>query len=417
MKKALKLFLYILLGIILLGTVISYISYSNYWAKDPEAEVDSTYLDYYHESYEDCRNAFVECSLQLAEDFDSVQTGKFYVPSETDNDLTIDWCYIPAQEQKDKLLILTSGLHGIEGYTGSAIQLMFIEKILVPGLPDNMGVLLLHGLNPYGFKYYRKVTENNVDLNRNCVTGNAMFDIKNEGYGKLTGLLMPAKKVNLYNLRNQFFYLVAIYKIIRESMPVLRQAALQGQYDYNKGIYYGGRAYEPQIDTIKPFLIDRIGDYKILLNVDLHTAYGKRGKMHLFLDKPDDADVLRGIEKVFKGVQIDWGSSDDFYTINGEYIGWANSLVPDVLCLPMLFEFGTMDSQETFGSLKSIQVMINENQGVHYGYKNRKNEIKTKYLFNEMYYPSSLVWRSKAISDAYKMMTEMMGNYERISFD
>jgi hypothetical protein len=139
--------------------------------------------------------------------------------------------------------------------------------------------------------------------------------------------------------------------------------------------------------------------------------------MHLFLDKPDDADVLRGIEKVFKGVQIDWGSSDDFYTINGEYIGWANSLVPDVLCLPMLFEFGTMDSQETFGSLKSIQVMINENQGVHYGYKNRKNEIKTKYLFNEMYYPSSLVWRSKAISDAYKMMTEMMGNYERISFD
>jgi hypothetical protein len=66
---------------------------------------------------------------------------------------------------------------------------------------------------------------------------------------------------------------------------------------------------------------------------------------------------------VFKESTIDWGSGADFYTKTGEYTDWVSSLVPDVLCIPMLFEYGTLDSQTTFGSLKSMQIMILENQG------------------------------------------------------
>jgi hypothetical protein len=417
MKKALKIILYTLLGVILLAIMGSYIRYHTYWAKDPLVEVDSSYLFYYHQTYDECRNAFVRSIENAIIDFDSVKTGQIYVPSKVDNDLTLDWCYIPAQKVKEKLLIINSGLHGIEGFTGSAVQNMFIEKILKQQLPDNMGVLFLHGLNPYGFKYHRKATENNVDLNRNCLKGDEMFDIKNQGFAELTEFLMPSKPVNLNNFRNQFFHLISIYKIIQESMPVLRQAALQGQYDFNKGFYYGGEDYEPQIKTLKPFLIDKIEEYKMVLNVDLHTGYGERGTMHLFIDKPEDEAVVKGIEKIFEGSKIDWGSSGDFYTISGEYISWVNSLVPDVLCIPMCFEFGTLNSQETFGSLKSMQVMILENQGVHYGYKNEKNETKVKHQFNELYYPSSSVWRSKAISDSYKMLGMMMKNYEKFELE
>jgi len=247
--------------------------------------------------------------------------------------------------------------------------------------------------------------------------GDQMFDINNEGFAELTDLLMPSEPVNLNNLHNRFFYLIAIYKIIKESMPVLRQAALQGQYDFKKGFYYGGKAYEPQIDTLKSFLIDKIEEYKTILNVDLHTGYGERGTMHLFIDKPEDEAVLKGIEKVFEGTKIDWGSSDDFYTITGEYTSWVNNLLPDVLCIPMVFEFGTLNTQQTFGSLKSMQIMIFENQGAHYGYKNKKNETKAKYLFDEMYFPSSSLWRSKVISDSYAMMSRMMKNYEEFQLE
>lgn len=417
MKKTLRIILKVLMIIILALLVISYFSYRNYWPEDPEIEIDSAYLSYYFETYEDCRTDFRTSVSEISYIYDSVQTGLFHVKSNIDSDLTVDWCYIPAQKNKEKLLILNSGLHGIEGYTGSAIQQMFIERILNEKYTENIGILIIHGLNPYGFKYRRKVTENNVDLNRNCVTGNEMFDIKNEGYGELTGLLMPAKKVNQGSLRNQFFYLIAIYKIIQKSMPVLRQAALQGQYNFNKGIYYGGEAYEPQIDSLRPFLTNIIDDYKMLLNVDLHTAYGERGTMHLFLNPVEDKHISEGISAIFKDAKIDWGTSEDFYTIKGEYTGWVNNLVPDVLCLPMLFEFGTMDSQKTFGSLKSIQIMINENHGVHYGYKNERSERKTKDLFSEMYYPTSPTWRSKVIANSYNMMKKMMENYMSYSAD
>ncbi len=34
---------------------------------------------------------------------------------------------------------------------------------------QNTGALLIHALNPYGFAWTRRVTEDNVDLNRNFV--------------------------------------------------------------------------------------------------------------------------------------------------------------------------------------------------------------------------------------------------------
>lgn len=411
MKKALKITLYTLTGIFLLFILGSTIGYHTYWAKDPEVKADSSQLFYYHETYEDCRNAFVNSVEKIKADFDSVAAGRFRVPSRVDDDLTIDWCYVPAQKTRDKLLIINSGLHGIEGLTGSAVQLMFIDKILKQQLPDNMGVLFLHGLNPYGFKYARKTTENNVDLNRNCIINDQAFTIKNQGFAALTGFLMPAKPVNLCSFRNQFFHLISIFKILQESMPVLRQAALQGQYEFDKGFYYGGKDYESQIKMLKPFLTEKIAAYNVVLNVDLHTAYGERGTMHLFIDKPEEEAVLQGIERIFEGAKIDWGGSGDFYTITGEYIRWGNSLVPGVLCIPMCFEYGTLDSQGILGSLKSMHIMILENQGAHYGYRNEKNEQKVKRLFQEMYFPSSPVWRTKVMKDSYMMLNMMMHNY------
>ncbi len=412
MKKVLKNILKTSLGATAIVALGSYFRYHSYWAKDPDVEIENSNLSYYHETYKECRKAFKKSIKEIEPLFDQMEKGKIHVPGINDDDLTIDWCYIPAHKKKEKLLIINSGLHGIEGFTGSAVQLMFIDKLLKQSLPANMGVLLIHGLNPYGFKHRRKVTENNIDLNRNCLYDGQKFAIKNTGYSELTDLLMPSNPVDIKNLNNQFFYLTAINKIIKESMPVLRQAALQGQYDYKKGIYYGGKAFEPQIDSLKPFLIKKMSAYNMILNLDLHTGYGERGNLHLFIDKPEDQMKLKGIEKIFNSVHIDWGENDNFYTINGEYIEWVNNLIPQKLTIPMLFEFGTMDTQKMFGSLKSMQIMILENQGAQYGYKNKQNESKIKMMFDEMYYPSSPVWRSKVISDAYKIMSLMIKNYD-----
>ncbi len=197
-------------------------------------------------------------------------------------------------------------------------------------------------------------------------------------------------------------------------MPVLRQAALQGQYEYPGGIYYGSNDYEPQIKSIQPILKKVINQYPKVLNIDLHTGYGQRDKMHLFLDPVDDPQVMDGLKSVFAGVQIDWGGGDEFYTINGEYVELVSSLADSALVMPMLFEFGTLNSKETFGSLKSIHIMITENQGANYGFKNERMEKKVKANMMELYCPTSEAWRSHSVKTADAMFNRVFENFGNI---
>ncbi|MCJ7715842.1 MAG: DUF2817 domain-containing protein, partial [Anaerolineales bacterium] len=84
-------------------------------------------------------------------------------------DLTIDWIQSAALDQNEKVLIITTAEHGIEGYVGSAMLELFIKQYLHLLDPANTGLLLVHTINPWGMKHRRRTNANNVDLNRNFV--------------------------------------------------------------------------------------------------------------------------------------------------------------------------------------------------------------------------------------------------------
>ena len=194
-------------------------------------------------------------------------------------------------------------------------------------------------------------------------------------------------------------------------MPVLRQAVLQGQYEYPEGLYFGGEGLEPQFKSLKPIFSSIMNKYQTVASIDLHTGYGENGKMHLFPNPIDDPKVKQGLADLFDGYEIDWGDSDDFYTIHGSFVDWLGSLAEVNLYLPMVFEYGTFDSQKTFGSIKSLQRTLLENQGRQFGFKNDKAEKKIMSDFKEMYYPSSEEWRTKVIQDSRKILVQV---FERL---
>src|SRR5258708_35102435 len=72
-------------------------------------------------------------------------------------------------EDAAKVLVIMSGTHGVEGFCGSGIQLDWLEEGNAAALPADHAALLIHAINPYGFAWIRRVTEENVDLNRNFV--------------------------------------------------------------------------------------------------------------------------------------------------------------------------------------------------------------------------------------------------------
>jgi dTDP-4-dehydrorhamnose 3,5-epimerase-like enzyme len=76
-----------------------------------------------------------------------------------------------------------------------------------------------------------------------------------------------------------------------------------------------------------------------------------------------------------------------------------------------VLEYGTLNSQSTVGSIKSIHNMVLENQGFHYGYKSAKDSLKVMNSFMEMYNPSSEKWRTKIMADSKILFKKTMKNY------
>lgn len=200
-------------------------------------------------------------------------------------------------------------------------------------------------------------------------------------------------------------------------MATLKQAVLQGQYEFPEGFFYGGKDFTPQTHALQSILPEIFEPYELIFAVDLHTGYGEWSKLHLFSNPEKNESIKSVTESLFEDHVIDWGDSEDFYTIVGDLSGFIKQVNPDAVTLCMPFEFGTLNSQETIGSMISLQRMILENQGFHHGFKNQRTEKKVMHDFKELYYPSSEVWRSEVIRQSREMLNSSLARYKQLEIE
>lgn len=377
-----------------------------------QVQVEPKILDYFQEDYLSARDRFQRAisgtrdwikqnpSLGLRLESESVE-----VPSQDKLiDYRVDYAVLSSGKKNPKTLVILSGTHGAEALTGSGLQVHFLEEIY-PSLskPEDYQVILIHILNPWGAHHGRRTTEANVDLNRNFGLSSEVFQTKNEGYSSIYSLLNPKDVASKSDWSNHFFFPKAVFNILIHGMPALKQAALQGQYEYPEGVYFGGKDFEPQKNLLESILKKFIQDPEKLLFVDLHTGYGERGKLHFFPSDPKSEKSKELTEQVFKGFPIDWASNDDFYTVTGEISVFVCELFPQIeQCIPMVFEYGTLDSQTTTGAIESIHRIILENQGYWKGFANEKEKETIQATYREMFYPISPAWRTKVTLDTEK---------------
>ena len=90
------------------------------------------------------------------------------------------------------VLLTTSGVHGVEGHVGCGIQAGLL-RMGPRELGDEATALVhVHAVNPYGFAWTRRVTQENVDLNRNFIDfGQPLPD--HPDYAALHPLLLPER--------------------------------------------------------------------------------------------------------------------------------------------------------------------------------------------------------------------------------
>jgi hypothetical protein len=68
-----------------------------------------------------------------------------------------------------KRLLVISGTHGVEGFGGAGVQSGWLNEEAVDAAADDVCVVLVHALNPWGMAWNRRENEDNVDLFRNLL--------------------------------------------------------------------------------------------------------------------------------------------------------------------------------------------------------------------------------------------------------
>ncbi len=101
--------------------------------------------------------------------------------------LATDVATLGSPDAATRLLVI-SGTHGVEGFAGSMCQTRWLTEGVA--VPDDVAIVLVHAINPYGFAWIRRVNEDNVDLNRNCIDFSAALP-ENSGYDALAPALVP----------------------------------------------------------------------------------------------------------------------------------------------------------------------------------------------------------------------------------
>ncbi len=355
---------------------------------------------YFPASYKESRDNFRK-TIQNIQKF--WPEAKLYhkVVSETE-DLTIDWISADAIKSKDRLIILTTGLHGIEGFVGAAMMDLFVQEFLEQLDPETTAVQLVHVINPWGMQHQRRVNANNVDLNRNFMQDAVEFqDPFNQDYSNLNLALNPSRPIrNLWRENLDLLY-NTIQNLTKYGLSSLRGAVLFGQQSFPGGLYYSGRKYQLETNLIMDLIGRALSIYDAVLQVDMHTGYGPRYQMSL-INSPAEKRIPDQLEKLFNYPRILQADPDQFYSMKGDMINWVYQLqeenYPAAKYYGTAFEFGTY-GEGILKEIASLKTMILENQVRKYGADSDHSRVKIAKDIKDLYFPGEDKWKEKALQD------------------
>ena len=172
----------------------------------------------------------------------------------------------------EKVLVLLSGTHGVEAFCGAgAIMDVFKNR---PKLAPGTAILAVHAINPYGFAWLRRVTEEGVDLNRNFIADFAKPPA-NPGYDELAdAILPPALEGPDYEAAQKR---IADYRE-KNGLAALHVAFSGGQYKHAKGLFFGGFGPTWSHRTHAAIIADHgLERRKHVAVIDYHTGLGPHG--------------------------------------------------------------------------------------------------------------------------------------------
>jgi hypothetical protein len=282
------------------------------------------------------------------------------------------------------MLVLIAGTHGVEGHCGSGAEIAWLKNGGPAKLPKNTGALLIHAINPYGFAWSRRVTEDNVDLNRNFVDHDKAYP-KNAGYEALAAAILPEdwNAASLAETERAF----AAYSQTHGAYG-LQGAISAGQYSHPDGVFFGGNAPTWSNRTIRAIARAELSAARRVGIIDFHTGLGPFGHGELICAVAPDAKSFAR-SRAWYGEEMtspESGTSTSAVVVGVMTDSFPQEL-PDAEVTSIAIEYGTYTVPEVLNAVRADNWLHQRGDLATPLGKEIKADIK------ERFFPSGDKWR------------------------
>lgn len=299
--------------------------------------------DPFPSSFEVARKAFVSEAVAGG---GAVESHPHSLPGPEGDELAIDVARF-GDLGAQRTVVIGSGTHGVEGRCGSGIQRLAVREGLFSSLPDGLAVVLVHGINPFGYAWNRRVDHNNIDVNRNFVDHSGEHPV-NEAYEDLFDVLNPVE------LDESSDWTDAITDYAGKAGPIAAyQASVGGQYRHPEGLQFGGVDPTWSNEVLSRVWSKHCEGAELAVNIDFHTGLGPTGVGNIMQTSDADETASRLASEWWGGIMRSARPANADPITCGlvglgfdETVAWAQTI-------SIVLEFGTCDPLEVLGAIRA----------------------------------------------------------------
>ena len=307
----------------------------------------------------------------------------------------------------ERIALLFTGTHGLEGYFGSALLSYLLETRVAGEMAPGDAMVLVHAFNPWGVAHFRRTTENNVDLNRNFVDHGAPYPA-NELYEELDELVCP---------RTWTAESVAALEAGmaeaggRLGWSPMMDALLRGQYTRPEGMNYGGGGPEWSNAILGDLLAQAVPAAARIGFIDWHTGIGGYGEAVFLCFNQEGGDLHRRVGTWWGADNVAPDAAFGGDRKRPQYKG----LVFDGVrrCLHGAEVAGAVIELGTYGPRLSYRALLLDR---YLHFEADRWAAENRHLLDELrdaFCPRDAVWRSKVLDRGRAITAAMLAGMAR----
>jgi hypothetical protein len=178
----------------------------------------------------------------------------------------------------------------------------------------------------------------------------------------------------------------------------LKQAVVEGQFAYPKGIFFGGHKPAQSTVILQNNLRSWIRGSRVV-HLDFHTGLGKRGRYKLLIPK-QRSRFLSKYSAVFGAdkVEVIGSGAGVAYGVRGDLGRYLTITARDVDYHLLFAEFGT------YPGLRVLQALRKENQAHFYTNETSAARQRSKAELLEAFCPTSPRWRASVLRQGVELI-------------